>query len=61
MKYLKKMMKCYCRETEEKKVVLFLEYDNTLMFGMNYFQGGSKYLTKFTEYTLYICFNTARY
>lgn len=44
-----------------KKVVLFLEYDNTLMFGMNYFQGGSKYLTKFTEYTLYICFNTARY
>lgn len=54
-------MKCYCGETEKKKSFYSLECDNTLMFGMNYFQGGSKNLTKFTEYTLYICFNTARY
>lgn len=62
MKYLKKDNEMLLRRDRKKKKSFYsLECDNTLMFGMNYFQGGSKYLTKFTEYTLYICFNTARY
>lgn len=38
-------------ETEKLKLFYPLKCDNTITVGVNYFQDGSKYLTKFAEYS----------
>jgi len=38
-------------ETEKLKLFYWLKFNNTVMVDVNYFQDGSKHLTKFAEYS----------